>query len=74
MPRPMLSVEELRTTAWMRLWRRINETVRIGEKRKAEPRGDFPRRSRGLADAGEWAEAPLPSRATIPYLTEPWYC
>lgn len=23
---------------------------------------------------GEWKAAPLPARATIPYLTEPWYC
>jgi len=26
-----------------------------------------------LADAGP-VETPRPDRATIPYLTEPWYC
>lgn len=28
----------------------------------------------GLAGVGEWPSPPLPSRATVPYLTEPWYC
>ena len=28
----------------------------------------------GLAEAGEFPDVPLASRATIPYLTEPWYC
>src|SRR6185437_10062797 len=27
-----------------------------------------------LAGAGAYVEPPLPARATIPYLTEPWYC
>jgi hypothetical protein len=27
-----------------------------------------------LADTGEFPDIALPSRATIPYLTEPWYC
>jgi hypothetical protein len=27
-----------------------------------------------LAGAGAYREAPRPSRTTIPYLTEPWYC
>jgi radical SAM superfamily enzyme YgiQ (UPF0313 family) len=55
------------------LWRRINDAVRNGEKRKAS-RGEIFREIARLADTGEWAEAPLPSRTTIPYLTEPWYC
>jgi radical SAM superfamily enzyme YgiQ (UPF0313 family) len=55
------------------LWRRINEAVRSGEKRRAS-RSEIFREIARLANAGEWAEAPFPSRATIPYLTEPWYC
>jgi radical SAM superfamily enzyme YgiQ (UPF0313 family) len=55
------------------LWRRINDAVRNGEKRRAS-RGEIFREIARLADAGEWAETPLQSRATIPYLTEPWYC
>jgi radical SAM superfamily enzyme YgiQ (UPF0313 family) len=55
------------------LWRHINDVVRSGEKRGAS-RGEIFREIARLAEAGEWAEAPLPARATIPYLTEPWYC
>ncbi len=55
------------------LWRRVNDAVRAGEKRKASRREIFREVAR-LADTGEWTEAPLASRATIPYLTEPWYC
>ena len=55
------------------LSRGINDAVRSGEKRRAS-RGEIFREIARLASAGEWAEAPLPSRATIPYLTEPWYC
>jgi radical SAM superfamily enzyme YgiQ (UPF0313 family) len=55
------------------LWRRINDAVRSSEKRRAS-RGEIFREIARLADAGEWAESPLPSRTTIPYLTEPWYC
>ena len=55
------------------LWRCINDATRNGEKRRASRREIFRDIAR-LADAGEWADAPLPSRATIPYLTEPWYC
>lgn len=29
---------------------------------------------RELQPQGDWSVAPLPARATIPYLTEPWYC
>ena len=55
------------------LWRRVNDGVKTGEKRKTSRREIFRDIAR-LAEAGEWAEAPLPARATIPYLTEPWYC
>lgn len=55
------------------LWRRVNDTVRSGEKRKASRREIF-REIAHLADAGEWDDTPLAARATIPYLTEPWYC
>jgi radical SAM superfamily enzyme YgiQ (UPF0313 family) len=55
------------------LWRRISDTVRSSEKRRAS-RSEIFREIAQLANAGEWAEAPMPSRATIPYLTEPWYC
>jgi len=27
-----------------------------------------------LAQGGVFPEVPMSSRATIPYLTEPWYC
>jgi hypothetical protein len=27
-----------------------------------------------LARGGEFPDLALPARATIPYLTEPWYC
>jgi radical SAM superfamily enzyme YgiQ (UPF0313 family) len=54
------------------LWRRIHDAVRSGDKRRAS-RCEIFREIARLA-TGEWAEAPLPSRATIPYLTEPWYC
>jgi hypothetical protein len=27
-----------------------------------------------LAEAGPFPQIPLPARATVPYLTEPWYC
>jgi hypothetical protein len=55
------------------LSRRVNDAVRNGEKRRAS-RGEIFHEIARLVDAGEWAEAPLPSRATIPFLTEPWYC
>ncbi len=55
------------------LWRRINDTVRSAEKRHAG-RGEIFREIARLAGMEEWTEAPLISRATIPFLTEPWYC
>jgi len=51
----------------------VQETIKREEKRRA-PREQIFRCVWDLAGAGEWAETPRPSRATIPYLTEPWYC
>ncbi len=55
------------------LWRRVNDGVKTSEKRKTSRREIFRNIAR-LAEARGWAEPPLPARATIPYLTEPWYC
>ncbi len=54
------------------LWERVNGEVRRGEKRKAGRAEMFYQITR-LAKAGA-AEEPRADRATIPYLTEPWYC
>ena len=52
---------------------RIQETIKREEKRRT-PRADIFRQIWDLAEAGEFPDLPLESRATIPYLTEPWYC
>ena len=45
------------------------------EERLAAPRIEIFRKIWDLAEAGPWpVETPRPDRATIPYLTEPWYC
>ena len=45
------------------------------EERRGTPRGEIFRMIWDLAEAGAWpVEEPRPARATIPYLTEPWYC
>jgi radical SAM superfamily enzyme YgiQ (UPF0313 family) len=45
------------------------------EERSATPRNEIFRKIWDLAEAGPWpVETPRPDRATIPYLTEPWYC
>ena len=44
------------------------------EERVGAGRGEIFRRIWDLAGAGEWPGVPMPARATIPYLTEPWYC
>jgi radical SAM superfamily enzyme YgiQ (UPF0313 family) len=45
------------------------------EERRAAPRIEIFRKIWDLAEAGPWpVETPRPARATIPYLTEPWYC
>ena len=51
----------------------IQETIKRDERRKAG-RGETFRRIWDLAGAGEWPDTPMADRATIPYLTEPWYC
>ena len=52
---------------------RIQETIKREERRRT-PRAEIFRQIWGLAEAGEFPDVPLASRATIPYLTEPWYC
>jgi len=51
----------------------IQETVKRQEARQAG-RSEIFRRIWDLVQAGDFPETPLPARATIPYLTEPWYC
>jgi hypothetical protein len=52
----------------------IRETV-LREERRRAPRIEIFRQIWTLAQAGDFpVDAPMPSRATIPYLTEPWYC
>jgi radical SAM superfamily enzyme YgiQ (UPF0313 family) len=51
----------------------IQETIKREEKRRT-PRGEIFRQIWDLAETGEFPDLPLASRATIPYLTEPWYC
>ena len=60
--------------AWVdRLCIEIQELIKREEKRRT-PRGEIFRGICDLAGAGELPDVVLPSRATIPYLTEPWYC
>ncbi|HXB75584.1 MAG TPA: CUAEP/CCAEP-tail radical SAM protein [Candidatus Acidoferrales bacterium] len=48
--------------------------IKAEEKRRAG-RGEVFRKIWDLAQAGEFpVDTPMASRATIPYLTEPWYC
>jgi radical SAM superfamily enzyme YgiQ (UPF0313 family) len=51
----------------------IQQTIKREERRKT-PRAEVFRQIWELAGAGEFPEIPLADRATIPYLTEPWYC
>jgi len=51
----------------------IQETIKREEKRRTS-REEIFRQIWELAEAGEFPQEPLPARATIPYLTEPWYC
>jgi len=56
------------------LWASIQETVKRGELRHRS-RWEIFRKVWDLAGSGEFpVDAPMVSRATIPYLTEPWYC
>jgi radical SAM superfamily enzyme YgiQ (UPF0313 family) len=52
---------------------RIQEAIKREEKRRT-PRAEIFRQIWDLAQTGEFPDIPLASRATIPYLTEPWYC
>jgi hypothetical protein len=51
----------------------IQEAIKVEERRKT-PRLQIFQKIWGLASAGEFPDLPLADRATIPYLTEPWYC
>ena len=51
---------------------RVNDAVGAGERRRASRREIF-RDIMSIAGQ-EWPDIALPSRAAIPYLTEPWYC
>ena len=52
---------------------RIQETIKREERRRT-PRAEIFRQIWDLAETGEFPDIPLASRASIPYLTEPWYC
>ncbi len=51
----------------------IQEVIKREEKRRT-PRAGIFCQIWDLAQTGEFPDIPLASRATIPYLTEPWYC
>jgi radical SAM superfamily enzyme YgiQ (UPF0313 family) len=51
----------------------VQETVKKQERRRAG-RSEIFSEIWDLAGCGEFPEIPLAARATIPYLTEPWYC
>ncbi|HEX7596910.1 MAG TPA: CUAEP/CCAEP-tail radical SAM protein [Polyangia bacterium] len=51
----------------------IQETIKREEKRRTT-RAELFRQIWDLAQTGEFPDLPLAARATIPYLTEPWYC
>jgi radical SAM superfamily enzyme YgiQ (UPF0313 family) len=51
----------------------IQSLIKREEKRRTSRAALF-RQIWDLAQAGEFPEHPMPDRATIPYLTEPWYC
>ncbi len=51
----------------------IQETIKREEKLRT-PRAQIFRQIWDLSGAGDFPDLPLPDRATIPYLTEPWYC
>jgi hypothetical protein len=52
----------------------IQEVIKHDERKRAGRLETF-RKIWDLAGAGDWpVDTPMASRATIPYLTEPWYC
>jgi radical SAM superfamily enzyme YgiQ (UPF0313 family) len=55
------------------LCRSIHAAIQRADRRKIG-REEILREIWDLAGAGRWLDAPMASRATIPYLTEPWYC
>jgi radical SAM superfamily enzyme YgiQ (UPF0313 family) len=59
---------------WLdRLCTAIQGTIKREERRRSS-RVEIFRRIWDMAEAGDFPDLLLPSRATIPYLTEPWYC
>jgi radical SAM superfamily enzyme YgiQ (UPF0313 family) len=56
-----------------RLCAEIQDLIKREEKHRT-PRAEIFRGICDLAGVGDLPETPLVSRATIPYLTEPWYC
>jgi len=56
-----------------RLCTTIQETIKREERRRSS-RLEIFRKIWDLAHTGEFPDIPLQARATIPYLTEPWYC
>jgi len=56
-----------------RLCGSIQQAIKRGEKRRMS-RAVLFREIWNLAGSGEFPDVPLADRATIPYLTEPWYC
>jgi radical SAM superfamily enzyme YgiQ (UPF0313 family) len=51
----------------------IQNLIKRAEKRRTSRSALF-RQIWDLAEAGEFPDRPMADRATIPYLTEPWYC
>ena len=51
----------------------IQQLIKREEKHRS-PRAEMFRQIWNLAETGDFPDVPLPARATIPYLTEPWYC
>jgi hypothetical protein len=51
----------------------IQQLIKREEKRRT-PRTEIFRQIWNLAESGEFPDVPRAARATIPYLTEPWYC
>jgi hypothetical protein len=72
-PRALVYPWRNRAPEMDRLAPAIQETIKREERSRAG-RGEIFRRIWDLAQAGDFPQTPLPARATIPYLTEPWYC
>ncbi len=72
-PRALVYPWENPDPAMDALCRQIQGIIRRGEQRRLA-RAEIFRRIWDAAGAGEFPDLPLAARATIPYLTEPWYC